>query len=92
MSQPLVRLRSIDRRFGLIQALSGADLDLYPGEVHGVLGANGAGKSTLLKLILGRLEPYSGTVSRHPNLRIGTLSARRWPARRCFLPRSLDPT
>ena len=57
MSQPLVRLRSIDRRFGLIQALSGADLDLYPGEVHGVLGANGAGKSTLLNVLGGMVSP-----------------------------------
>ncbi len=62
MSQPLVRLRSIERRFGLIQALSGADLDLYPGEVHGVLGANGAGKSTLLNVLGGLVSPDSGGI------------------------------
>jgi elongation factor 3 len=39
-----------------------------------VLGPNGAGKSTLIKLLVGEMEPDSGNVARHPNLRIGYLS------------------
>ena len=62
MNQPFVRLRSIERRFGLIQALSGADLELHPGEVHGVLGANGAGKSTLFNVLGGLVFPDSGGI------------------------------
>jgi len=62
VNQPFVRLRSIERRFGLIQALSGADLELYPGEVHGVLGANGAGKSTLFNVLGGLVFPDSGGI------------------------------
>ncbi len=62
MSQPFVRLQGIKRRFGLIQALSGADLDLYCGEVHGVLGANGAGKSTLFNVLGGLVSPDSGGI------------------------------
>ncbi|MDC0160228.1 ATP-binding cassette domain-containing protein [Gemmatimonadales bacterium] len=62
MSQPLVRLRGIERRFGSTRALSGADLDLYSGEVHGVLGGNGAGKSTLLNVLGGLLSPDSGGI------------------------------
>ena len=62
MSQHFVRLQGIKRRFGLIQALSGADLDLYCGEVHGVLGANGAGKSTLFNVLGGLVSPDSGGI------------------------------
>lgn len=43
-------------------ALSGADLALRPGEVHGVLGANGAGKSTLFNVLGGLLRPDAGRI------------------------------
>jgi len=62
VSDPLVRLRGVQRRFGRVQALSGADLDLRAGEVHGVLGANGAGKSTLFNVLGGLLAPDAGSV------------------------------
>jgi simple sugar transport system ATP-binding protein len=57
-----VRLRGIERRFGAVVALDGADLEIRSGEVHGVLGANGAGKSTLLNVLGGMLRPDAGTV------------------------------
>lgn len=62
MTRVLARLRGIQRRFGRVVALDGAELELRAGEVHGVLGANGAGKSTLLNILGGMLEPDAGTV------------------------------
>ena len=62
MTPPLVRLQGIERRFGSVVALAGADLELSEGEVHGVLGANGAGKSTLFNVVGGLLRPDAGTV------------------------------
>lgn len=62
MSEILVRLDGIERRFGSVLALDGAGLELRAGEVHGVLGANGAGKSTLFNVLGGLLRPDSGTI------------------------------
>lgn len=50
---PLVEMRNIHKRFGGVHAVNGVDLDLYPGEVVGVLGHNGAGKSVLMKVLSG---------------------------------------
>lgn len=62
MSAPLARLRGVEKRFGPVAALAGADLTLRPGEVHGVLGENGAGKSTLLGVLGGTMRPDGGIV------------------------------
>ena len=47
---------------GGVRALHGIDLDIYPGEVHGLVGANGAGKSTFIKLLAGLEIPDAGTI------------------------------
>jgi rhamnose transport system ATP-binding protein len=60
--QPLLRLTSITKSFGGVQALKGVSLDLLPGEVHALVGENGAGKSTLIKTITGAAQPDSGTI------------------------------
>jgi D-xylose transport system ATP-binding protein len=57
---PLLRLRGITKRFGAVQALSDVGLDVYAGEVVGLVGDNGAGKSTLIKTIAGIVQPDSG--------------------------------
>ena len=44
-------------------ALNGADFDLYPGEVLGVIGDNGAGKSSLIKAITGAMTPDHGEIT-----------------------------
>lgn len=60
--RPLARLEGIEKRFGSVQALDGAGLEVAAGEVHGVLGENGAGKTTLLNVLAGMLRPDAGTV------------------------------
>ncbi len=59
---PVLELRGIQKRFGLVQALRGADFTLVPGEVHALLGENGAGKSTLMHVAAGLLHPDAGEI------------------------------
>jgi general nucleoside transport system ATP-binding protein len=60
---PALELRGIHKRFGPIEALSGVDFTLEPGEIHALLGENGAGKSTLMKIAFGLLKPDAGAVA-----------------------------
>jgi ribose transport system ATP-binding protein len=53
-------LRSLSKSFGGTQALRGVDIDVLPGEVHGLLGENGSGKSTVIKILAGYHEPDGG--------------------------------
>jgi len=57
---PLVEMRNISISFGGIRAVDDVSLDLYPGEVVGLLGHNGAGKSTLIKCLSGAYQADSG--------------------------------
>ena len=59
---PLVELRDISISFGGIKAVDHVSVDLYPGEVVGLLGHNGAGKSTLIKCLSGAYQADSGEV------------------------------
>ena len=61
-SAPAVRMRGIDKRFGAVQANSGADLEVQNGEIHALVGENGAGKSTLMKVLSGMLAPDAGAI------------------------------
>ena len=59
---PLVELKEISIAFGGIKAVDQVSVDLYPGEVVGLLGHNGAGKSTLIKCLSGAYKADSGEV------------------------------
>lgn len=62
MTKPLLEMQHISKRFGITQALSDVSLDLYPGEIHALLGENGAGKSTLIKIMTGIHKPDRGEI------------------------------
>ncbi|HSC70560.1 MAG TPA: ATP-binding cassette domain-containing protein, partial [Candidatus Methylomirabilis sp.] len=53
MAEPLLRVEGASKSFPGVTALHKVDFDLYPGEVHVLIGENGAGKSTLIKLLSG---------------------------------------
>ena len=59
---PLVRMSGIDKSFGGLRALEDVSVDLFPGEVVGIVGHNGAGKSTLIKILSGALRRDSGEI------------------------------
>ena len=57
---PVIALKNVSKTFGEVRSLSGIDLEIYPGEIVGLLGDNGAGKSTLVKTIMGFHKPDAG--------------------------------
>jgi len=57
---PVIALKNVSKTFGEVRSLSGIDLEIYPGEIVGLLGDNGAGKSTLVKTIMGFHRPDAG--------------------------------
>ena len=59
---PLVEMRDISIAFGGIKAVDHVTVDLYPGEVVGLLGHNGAGKSTLIKCLSGAYQADAGEI------------------------------
>ena len=59
---PLVELRDIRVSFGGVHAVDGVSVNLYPGEVVGLVGGNGAGKSTLIKTLSGAHPPNEGEI------------------------------
>jgi ABC-type sugar transport system ATPase subunit len=58
----LLNLKCIEKRFGAVHALKGADFRLAPGQIHALFGANGAGKSTLARVMTGHITPTSGEI------------------------------
>src|SRR6516164_996459 len=60
---PLLEVRNVTKAFPGVRALDGVSLDLYPGEIHAVVGENGAGKSTLIKILAGLYQPDQGEIN-----------------------------
>lgn len=56
-----IEVRDLTRRFGSFTAVDSISVDVKVGEVFGFLGANGAGKTTAIKMLIGLLEPSSGS-------------------------------
>jgi ABC-type sugar transport system ATPase subunit len=59
--KPVLSVSKGSKIYGGVHAVAGVDFDLYPGEVHALVGENGAGKSTLCKAIAGAIRLTSGT-------------------------------
>lgn len=59
---PLVEMKNISISFGGVKAVDDVSVDLFPGEVVGLLGHNGAGKSTLIKILSGAYQANSGEI------------------------------
>ena len=58
--EPILEVRSLTKKFGGLTAVYTMDLQVYAGEVVGLLGDNGAGKSTLIKMVSGVHTPTAG--------------------------------
>ena len=63
MSKPVLKINNVNKSFGGLQALRDINLEIEKGKVHAIIGPNGAGKSTLLNVLVGLLEPDSGSVT-----------------------------
>jgi putative ABC transport system ATP-binding protein len=66
MSEPLVRIRGVTKRFGEAESeaavLAGIDLEILPGELTLLMGPSGSGKTTLISILAGLLRPTTGRV------------------------------
>ena len=62
MSDPLLSMHGIDKRFAGVPALRSASLEVGRGEVHALIGQNGAGKSTLIKILTGYYARDAGEI------------------------------
>ncbi|MBP6121248.1 MULTISPECIES: zinc ABC transporter ATP-binding protein ZnuC [Providencia] len=69
--QPLLNLNKISVSFGAKQVLKDVTFELNKGDIVTLLGPNGAGKSTIVRVVLGLLEPTSGTIKRASKLSVG---------------------
>jgi tungstate transport system ATP-binding protein len=72
----IIQLRSVDVRFGRVQALGGVNLRIASGERVAIIGGNGSGKSTLLRLLHGLVQPSAGSVLRDGRARQAMLFQR----------------
>ena len=63
MTDPVLQIEGVSKRFGAVEAAREVSLDLRPGEIHALIGPNGAGKSTLIGLTAGAIAPDAGRIS-----------------------------
>ena len=73
---PVLQVRGLSKQFSGIRALNQVDLDLYQGEILGLLGPNGSGKSTFINVVTGHYKPTEGSVV------LRGQSCAGWPAHR----------
>lgn len=60
MVEPILQMKKITKKFGSVTALSEVDLEVYPGEIRGLIGENGSGKSTISSIAAGMQKANSG--------------------------------
>ena len=70
----MISTQNLSVAFGAQSLFEEVDVKFTPGNCYGLIGANGAGKSTFLKVLAGKVESTSGTVSIEPNKRLSMLS------------------
>jgi branched-chain amino acid transport system permease protein len=58
----LITLKGVKLHFGGVKAIDGLDLEIYGGEVHGLIGPNGSGKTTTLNVVSGYYRPHEGSL------------------------------
>ena len=58
--RPFLELRGIQKHFGVVHALRGADFEVERGEIHGLVGENGSGKTTLMRILIGDITADEG--------------------------------
>lgn len=70
-TQPILTATGIEKTYGSrlpfrrdVEVLTGLDIEIYPGEIVGIVGGNGSGKSTLLKILVGTLNKDAGSITR----------------------------
>ncbi|NLX41627.1 MAG: ABC transporter ATP-binding protein [Bacteroidales bacterium] len=61
MSETVISVRNLTKRFGDFTAVNNISFDVYQGEIFGFLGANGAGKTTAMRMLCGLSYPTSGS-------------------------------
>lgn len=59
---PLLSVHKLNKKFGGIVVADSINIDIYPSQIHAVIGENGSGKTTLLKQIFGEISPDSGII------------------------------
>jgi ABC-type multidrug transport system ATPase subunit len=76
-TEPVLRASGLEKTYGsdlplpfvrTVEVLDGTDVEIYPGEIVGIVGENGSGKSTLMKILVGALEADAGSVSRETSI------------------------
>lgn len=73
---PLFAMRGVQKRYGGVHALRGVDIDIWPGEIHALVGDNAAGKSSLIKVLSGAVIPDEGEI-RCNGVAVSNLSPRK---------------
>ena len=63
MTQALLSIRGLVKRYGGLTVTDQVDLDILPGEVHAIIGPNGAGKTTLISQIVGEVKNDAGSIT-----------------------------
>src|SRR6056300_1690245 len=61
MSEIVLKVADVSKRFGGLQALADVGIEIHRGEVYGLIGPNGAGKTTFFNVLTGLYTPDSGT-------------------------------
>jgi len=74
--EPVISVRGVVNRFGTQRVHDGLDLDVWPGEVFGIVGGSGSGKSVLLRTMLGLQRPVQGSVRIEEQEVVGQPSSR----------------